>query len=258
MKKKFSKSIFSKPHGFTLIELLVVVAIIGLLSAILMPALSKARERARQATCVNNLKQLYTAFRMYANDWDGYIPIGGGYAYGWFRDNLIPKYVGKKASSYKDWKDARSKSPFMCPSVKGSIVTIAGTKQDYTYHQGCYVSYTINCVYDIRGSYSPPYYFSFPFREIPKYPRMLLCDGTNWWTSTGYLYYCYRHPEGISPFGNQGVPNTQQYNKGQGINILFSDGSVRNYKFSQLYGSEAYRMWTGFDPSDGSTWEYAR
>src|SRR3954467_699588 len=70
--------VFASRRAFTLIELLVVIAIIAILAAILFPVFASARERARQSSCTNNLKQLGTAFQLYIEAWDEVYP-GPGY-----------------------------------------------------------------------------------------------------------------------------------------------------------------------------------
>jgi prepilin-type N-terminal cleavage/methylation domain-containing protein/prepilin-type processing-associated H-X9-DG protein len=69
-----------RDRGFTLIELLVVIAIIAILAAILFPVFARAREKARQTTCLSNLKQTALAMLMYAQDYDETFPISYYYS----------------------------------------------------------------------------------------------------------------------------------------------------------------------------------
>jgi prepilin-type N-terminal cleavage/methylation domain-containing protein/prepilin-type processing-associated H-X9-DG protein len=115
-------------HGFTLIELLVVIAIIAILAAILFPVFARAREKARQASCLSNIKQLSLGVMMYSQDYDETIPPAAlWYNYpvtlNWWEGMIYPYvknqqlYVCPSADQYGMWYPDMSVAPFNPPNT---------------------------------------------------------------------------------------------------------------------------------------------
>jgi len=192
-----------KRSGFTLIELLVVIAIIAILAAILFPVFARAREKARQSSCLSNVKQISLGLEMYNQDYDGRWPCYHSDYMGWAE--LIIPYV-------------KNQQVFQCPSHDSRV----SAPLSYAANDSSYKSYG-------NGPWSYGVYVGHRAKvEVPAETALILEVHTDSWSVS-------------SNFPNSRWPSHDMYTgHNGGSNIGFVDGHAKWMKPEQTVSPDNY------------------
>lgn len=221
----------NRSTGFTLIELLVVISIIAILAAILFPVFARARENARRAACMSNLKQIGLGIMQYVQDYDSKYPFDGA---------EYPSTPGKLPQILEPY--SKSTQIFRCPSdpkAGGSLSSYFVTSappnmttqfpMSYYYHYGFYHIFTDYSGGQASGSPAGSQTFGFPKSvsvSLVAYPAQKA------------MVDCVLSDNGLlDTTGKTYPPHRDGF-----ILSLYADGHVKNSSFSNFSGNSFYKV----------------